>query len=273
MARDYSKGKIYCIKVNTEEEYLPYVGSTTKQYLSQRIVKHRNSYKQWKKNEKSFVSSFTLFERFGIENCYIELIELFPCKCNDELLKQEREWFDKIKNCNQNKPFVTKEEMVEYYKIYNETHKEEISEKNKIHYDEHKEEILEKAKIYQQTHKEEIAKKGKIYRNEHKEEISQQKKEYCKANRDIILEKKKEQYKKKVETVENFNAIHYQKYKDSQKEPREIYRETHKTEKAEYDKKRREEKADEIKQKKREYYHRKKEEKRLSAIETHTAIA
>lgn len=184
-----------------DEDCVPYVGSTTKQYLSQRMVKHRNSYKHWKenpeKNKKKFVTAFKLFEKYGVENCYIELLESCSCKISEELLKKEREWFDKLNCVNIVRPMRTEEEVIEQ-----------------------------------------------------------------------IRNDKKKYYKKKVETVENFNAIHYQKYKDSQKENKEIYTKTHKKEKAEYDKKRREEKADEIKQKKREYYHKKKEEKRLSAIGT-----
>ena len=135
MARDYSKGKIYCIKVNTEEEYLPYVGSTTKQYLSQRMDFHRQDFNKWKKNPEKyrFVSSFTLFERFEIENCYIELIELFPCSSCDELRKKEREYIEKIECVNiVKKPIRTIEEKIKYDKICKSNYEEKSKEKNSI---------------------------------------------------------------------------------------------------------------------------------------------
>jgi hypothetical protein len=172
MARNHSKGKVYMIR-SKDVDCVPYVGSTTKQYLSQRMVKHRNSYKYWKKNPKknSFVSCYTLFEKFGIENCFIELLELFPCNCNDELRKKEREWFDKLNCVNIVRPFITKEE--NYY----ETHKIEIAETRKIHYDEYKEEILKKNKEYRDKHKEEIIIKDKIRYHKNKEQINEKKKE------------------------------------------------------------------------------------------------
>jgi len=70
-----------------------------------------------------------------------------------------------------------------------------------------------------------------------------------------------DKYQKQIVKDPNYNAKHYQKYKESQLELKKIYTETHKVEKAEYDKKRREEKAVEIKQKKAEYYQKKKAEK------------
>jgi len=137
MARNYQQAKIYCIKVNTEEEYLPYVGSSCKRLLSQRMNQHRQDFNKWKRNPEKydFLSSFTLFEKFGIENCFIELIELFPCKCNDELRKKEREHIEKIKCVNINRPIITEEEEIERVKEY-----------GKKHYELHKDELLEKRK-------------------------------------------------------------------------------------------------------------------------------
>ena len=166
MARNYQQAKIYCIKVNTEEEYLPYVGSSCKRLLSQRMNQHRQHFKQWKNGKYHFISSFTLFEKYGIENCFIELIELFPCNCNDELRKKEREHIEKQECCNKVKRvIITEEEMVERVKEYGknhyELHKDELSEKHKIYYDEHKEQIIEKNKKYRETNKEKILEKAK----------------------------------------------------------------------------------------------------------------
>ena len=68
---NYENGKIYKI-----ESYLGdkiYIGSTSKQYLSQRMDTHRSNYKKWKKGKASSITSFQIFEKYGIENCSIVL--------------------------------------------------------------------------------------------------------------------------------------------------------------------------------------------------------
>jgi len=142
MVRNYQQAKIYCIKVNTEEEYLSYIGSSCKRLLSQRMNQHRQNFNKWKKNPEkyNFVSSFTLFEKYGIENCFIELIELFPCSCNDELRKKEREHIEKQECVNIiKKPIRTMEEKIEDDKIckrnHDKIHKKKIAEKRKETFD------------------------------------------------------------------------------------------------------------------------------------------
>jgi hypothetical protein len=68
------------------------------------------------------------------------LIELFPCSCNDELRKKEREHIEKQECCNKVKRvIITKEEelerMREYGKKHYELHKDELNEKHKEKYD------------------------------------------------------------------------------------------------------------------------------------------
>jgi hypothetical protein len=95
---NYSNSKIYKI-VPTNGDDICYIGSTTKQYLSQRMDAHRSVFKQWQKNNKAEkTSSVELFDKYGLENCKIVLIENFPCNSKDELEKREGEWIKKI-NC------------------------------------------------------------------------------------------------------------------------------------------------------------------------------
>ena len=95
---NYSNGKIYKI-VPTNGDDMCYIGSTTKQYLSQRMDFHRNEYKKWQKNkEKSSTTLIEIFEKYGLENCKIELIENFPCNSKDELEKREGHYI-KTLNC------------------------------------------------------------------------------------------------------------------------------------------------------------------------------
>jgi len=158
MAKDYQQAKIYCIKVNTEEEYLPYVGSSCKRLLSQRMNQHRDDYKKWKNGKYGFLSSFTLFEKYGVQNCYIELIESFPCNTSDELRKKEREHIEKQKCVNiVKKPFRTIEEEIIYKKNWNKNNNSYVEKYQK----EHKEEITEYKSNYYQKNKKEISEKGK----------------------------------------------------------------------------------------------------------------
>ena len=57
---NYTNSKVY--KIWSTQGDKIYVGSTTKQYLSQRMDKHRMEYRYWKnKNNKiTFMSSFEL---------------------------------------------------------------------------------------------------------------------------------------------------------------------------------------------------------------------
>ena len=143
VVRDYSKGKIYKIVVDTDEIYLPYVGSTV-QGLAERMGGHRSNYKKWKIGRETKCNSFDLFDRFGVDKCKIILLEEYHCDSRMKLLQKEREWFDKMECCNQKKPYVSNEERVEQKKEYREEHKEQILEYNKEYRDEHKEQLSEK---------------------------------------------------------------------------------------------------------------------------------
>jgi len=194
--RDYSKGKIYKIVADTDEEYLPYVGSTI-QGLAERMGGHRGAYKIWKKKGGKHIKSYDLFDKFGIENCKIILLEEYSCDSIMKLLMKEREWFDKIECCNKIKPFISNEEKIKHQKTYYEDNKKKILEKmkehyetnkeekieyQKIYYEDHKEEILEKMKEHYEDHKEKILEKMKIYRNKHKEEFAEKRKETFTCN-------------------------------------------------------------------------------------------
>ncbi len=70
--KDYSNGKIYKIEPICEhDESDIYIGSTTQPLLSQRMSKHRGSYYHWKKGKGVLITSYILFEKYGIENCEI----------------------------------------------------------------------------------------------------------------------------------------------------------------------------------------------------------
>jgi len=143
--RDYSKGKIYKIVADTDEEYKPYVGSTI-QGLAERMGSHRSGYKAWKKNKQTCCNSYDLFNRFGVENCKIILVEEYSCDSKMKLLMKEREWFDKMECCNQKKPYISKEERINYNKDLCNQNMEKIIKYKKEYYQANKEQIAEKGK-------------------------------------------------------------------------------------------------------------------------------
>ena len=73
---NYENGKIYKIESHCGNKI--YIGSTTKEHLSQRMEKHRYDFRQWSKhsgdNPRGKIMSFELFEEYGIENFQIVLL-------------------------------------------------------------------------------------------------------------------------------------------------------------------------------------------------------
>ena len=133
---NYKNGKIYKIESHLGDKI--YIGSTIKQYLSQRFVNHRSDFKMWQ-NEKipRRVNSFILFEEYGVENCEIVLIESFPCNSKDELHAREAYYIKTMACVNKAIPKRTQKEYkidnVERIKVrdkdYREANKERIQMK------------------------------------------------------------------------------------------------------------------------------------------------
>jgi hypothetical protein len=150
---NYTNSKVYKIWSTQGDEI--YIGSTTKQYLSQRMDKHRSDYKCWKDNKSSFITSFKLFDLYGLENCFIELIEAKECNSKDELKQIEGKYIRELVCVNKRVEGRTKKEYYEdnkdviltHIKNYKEANKEKILEnKNKKH-------ICECGGIYTHQHK------------------------------------------------------------------------------------------------------------------------
>ena len=75
---NYKNGKIYKILDLTNDNF--YIGSTTKQYLSQRLEKHRTNYNYYLEGKTNYVSSFEIITN---ENYKIYLLENAPCASKD----------------------------------------------------------------------------------------------------------------------------------------------------------------------------------------------
>jgi len=129
---NYSNTKIYKIW-STLGPHI-YIGSTTKEYLSQRMDNHRNKYK----SDKSLkTTSKLIFEEYGIENCFIELLEAKDCKDKHESSQLEGHYIRTLECVNKHIPGRTrkeylssnKEKIKQQQQIYNETNKNKIKER------------------------------------------------------------------------------------------------------------------------------------------------
>ena len=85
----YENGKIYMVyplidNINKEDIYI----GSTKDKLYNRIAKHRYEYRNKNRNKtKRCIDD--LFDKYGLENCKIELIYNFPCNSKNELNREE----------------------------------------------------------------------------------------------------------------------------------------------------------------------------------------
>lgn len=119
------------------------------------MSRHRRHYRQWLKGQGGCIRSFDLFEKYGLENCRIYLIENYPC---NELGAREGCYILDIPCINKNVPHRTREE-------YRDAHKKEKQTYDKSYCDAHKEKI----KQCRDAHKKEKLTYDKAYRNAHKE--------------------------------------------------------------------------------------------------------
>ena len=58
--------------------------------MSKRLWRHKNFYNDYLKDKTTYKNSVCLlFDEFGVENCKIELVELYPTSSKIELLQRE----------------------------------------------------------------------------------------------------------------------------------------------------------------------------------------
>ena len=182
MVNNYNNGKVYKIESHLGDKV--YYGSTTKKLLSQRMTKHRSDYKCWLKGKRELITSFNLFEEYGLENCKIILVESCPCETKDELKARESYYIRNFECVNKVIPDRT---MKEYY----EDNKSKILERAKEYQTNNKVKISEQKKEYQTNNKVKISEQKKEYRTNNKVKISEHMKEYHEDNKVKISEQKK----------------------------------------------------------------------------------
>ena len=139
--KDYSNSKIYKIEpIDEHNEDEIYIGSTTKQYLSQRLTAHRYEFSKWQNGDKHYYTCFQLFSKYGINNCKIILLENVNAICKDELYAREAFYIRSMKCVNKSIPLRTDKE-------YQKDNRETILQKHRDYYDKHKESIAERYKV------------------------------------------------------------------------------------------------------------------------------
>ena len=188
--RNYNNGKIYKIECLNGETNDIYIGSTTKEFLSQRMTKHREGYKTWlNKNrpQKTYVSSFDIFDKYDVDNCVITLIESVNANTLDELKAREAHYIRNMKCVNKVVPLRTGKE-------YREDNKEKIKEEKRVYYENNKEYFLEKAKLYCENNKEKLSEKHREYHIKNKDKIIEYVKVYYENNKDKVKEYKDNYY-------------------------------------------------------------------------------
>ena len=209
-SRDYSKGKIYKIEpICDHDEGDIYIGSTTKQYLSQRMTKHKSNYLSWRNNPQGKtpkLNSFDLFDKYGLNNCHIILIKNFPCSSKDELYAGEALQIKNVKCVNKHVPFRTEEEKKEItlaYTLQNKAHKkvydQEYRQKTKDN-----EDIKERRRSYDKVYRNSEVRKqyNEDYKTKNKEKLQERLHQYYINNKEKKQLYEKERYEKIKEEIQ-----------------------------------------------------------------------
>ncbi len=167
---NYANSKVYKIWSTRGDKI--YVGSTTKQYLSQRMDAHRSCYKRWKDGSYPFITSFTLFDQYGLDHCFIELLEAKLCSSRDELKQIEGKFIRSLTCVNKKVEGRTRKE-------HYQDNKEQISEKQKQYREDNKETIIERNKQYYDNHIEQLIEYQSQYRKNNKEKVAERQNKIC----------------------------------------------------------------------------------------------
>lgn len=202
---NYTNGKIYLIRPTIDhEEEDEYIGSTT-YTLDKRFGGHQSGCARWKNGEAKLCTSYLLFEKYGMDNCEIILLEDYPCTCVEELRERETYYYNTRKCINKIAPLRTKDEIRLYKQQYAQDHKEHIQQYKKDYYKENKDEIQQKYHEFYFKNRNTILEYNKQYRDENREHVSQLRKLSYKKNREVILAKQKEYASKNKERKSEYD--------------------------------------------------------------------
>ena len=205
--KDFSKGKIYCIRNNINDEI--YIGSTC-QSLSQRMVEHRASRKQPKQQTRKLVIFMNEVDDNNV--FYPELIEDYPCENFYQLRKREGELIREMKptlnlrvECRTKKEYyeVNKEHILDKCKEYHENNREHLNQQRRERYETNKDREKEQQQAYRENNREVINEKQRERYEQNKEERNRKHREHYHANKERISERRKELKAMKKQMKEN----------------------------------------------------------------------
>ena len=179
----YNNGKIY--KIVDKGLNKCYIGCTCED-LEVRLTRHKCAYNFYKKGKQRKITSFDLFDEYGIENCKIELIEYYPCNSKEELLSREGFYVQQTVCVNRPYSGLTRNE---YSKKYYQENKEEQSKKNRQWRDDNHERYKETSKKWRQDNKDYKRQKDKEYQEQNKDKIQKQRQQHYLMNKERIKER------------------------------------------------------------------------------------
>lgn len=205
---EYKNGKVYSIRSLKTD--LIYIGSTT-QDLSRRHSRHKSNFKMFmEKNTKATAS----VEIMKFKDTYIELIELFPCTCKEELHAREGHFIREMDCVNKRDPTPwTPEKKKEYADQYHQENKEKIGDRAKQWYKDNTAKKKTYDKEYVKKNVDKTVSNKKAWYEKNKERILIKRKERYEKNKDMINAKSKERYEKNKETAKAQGKARYEKVK------------------------------------------------------------
>ena len=158
-----------------------YIGSTTKS-LEFRLRGHKSNYKRYLNGKYTWMSSFDLFDKYGIDGVEICGYEVYKFDDKADLRKREGQYIQSFECVNK---FVAGRTPQEYDKQWYQNN----PEYNKQYYQINRDQILKQQKQYHQKNRDASLIKMKQYREANRDQIKKQQKHYREANRDIINSK------------------------------------------------------------------------------------
>lgn len=117
-------GFIYKIKNNTDDAC--YVGSTVLP-INQRMYYHVKAYNYWLKTNRSkrLCASYELFDKYGVDQCSIELLQVVPYESRKDVRLIEDEWISNTASTlNKNRACINKQQHLDSMKAWRELNKE-----------------------------------------------------------------------------------------------------------------------------------------------------
>jgi hypothetical protein len=184
----YRVGHVYKIYSELDEDMI-YIGSTFRK-LEHRLARHKSDYKEKRYN----MTSYNIFDIYGVDTCKIELIKSYPVCDREHLYMYEQLYINKLKCVNSKSAFQILYK--EWNRLYYQRNKERFLERDRRYREENKERFLERDRRYREEHKEELNEKSRQRYQQNKERHKQ----YYQDNRQSILKQKSKngkQYREK----------------------------------------------------------------------------